>query len=173
MDLQTAINLFIFVLPAYAANALPVLLGGGAPLDLERNFTDKRRIFGNGKTIMGFLGGVFSGICAGGIITYFTVIPFFPDARTQFIAFSLMSLGTMAGDALGSFVKRRLGMGEGKQFILDQLMFLIVALIAAFPFASRSAYSLELLVVLFVATYILHAASNLFANKMGWKKVPW
>jgi len=40
--------LIIFILPAYFANSSPVILGGGAPIDLGRKAWDKKRIFGDG-----------------------------------------------------------------------------------------------------------------------------
>ncbi|MBU0586069.1 CDP-2,3-bis-(O-geranylgeranyl)-sn-glycerol synthase [Candidatus Micrarchaeota archaeon] len=173
MDSGFFINLVIFVLPAYIANALPVLLGGGIAMDFGRKFSDGKRILGNGKTIMGFLGGVVSGICAGGVISYYYLLPFFPDVKTQFICFAFMSLGTMIGDALGSFMKRRMGMDDGKPFVLDQLMFLAVALVFAMPFVSLEVYDIVPLIFLFAMTYFLHLGSNSIANRLGWKKVPW
>lgn len=173
MDVQTALNLLAFVLPAYIANAVPVLLGGGTPMDFGKNFFDKRRIFGDGKTIRGFFAGIFGGIAAGGILSCIYLVPFFPSASVQFLAFALMGLGTMVGDALGSFLKRRLNIAAGKPFVLDQLMFLVVALLFATPFVSQGAYGWEPLVFLFAITYMLHIGSNFVANKLGWKKVPW
>ncbi len=173
MDVQTALELLIFVLPAYLANAIPVLLGGGTAMDFGKKIFDGRRVFGDGKTIRGFFAGIFGGVAAGGVISYFYLSPFFPNVKFQFIAFALMGAGTMVGDALGSFLKRRLGVEAGKPFILDQLMFLVVALLLAMPFASQEAYGFVPLAFLFVITYILHSGSNLIANKLGWKKVPW
>lgn len=173
MDIQTIIELLIFVLPAYVANAVPVLLGGGTPLDFGKNFSDQRRIFGEGKTIMGFLAGIFAGIVTGGIITFIATISIFTNTKMQFLGFTAMAFGTMIGDAFGSFLKRRLGMDIGKPFILDQLMFFIIALLFAVPFVSSSIYTIESLLFLFVMTYIFHIGSNIIANRLGWKKVPW
>ncbi len=173
MDITTAIELLVFIFPAYIANAVPVLLGSGTPMDFRGNFFDGRRVFGDGKTIRGFFAGVFGGIAAGGAISYFYLSPFFPDAKTQFVAFALMALGTITGDALGSFLKRRLNVSPGKPFIMDQLMFLVVALLFAQPFSSPFVYEWEQLAFLFLATYVLHVGSNFAANKFGWKKVPW
>ena len=40
----------------------------------------------------------------------------------------LLGFGALLGDALGSFIKRRMGIGRGKPApILDQIDFLIVA----------------------------------------------
>ncbi len=173
MDAQTVIYLLVFMLPAYVANAIPVLLGGGTPMDFGKNFPDGRRIFGDGKTVRGFFAGVFGGIAAGGIVSLVYLSPFFPTAAVQFAGFALMALGTMIGDALGSFLKRRFGVQPGKPFILDQLMFIVIALLAVHPLASASLFTLEPLLFLFIATYVLHVASNFAANRLGWKKVPW
>ncbi|MFA6036169.1 MAG: CDP-archaeol synthase, partial [Candidatus Micrarchaeia archaeon] len=68
MDL---LSLLLLVLPAYFANSSPVLLGGGAPVDLRRNFSDGRRIFGDGKTWRGLVGGIFVGTLAGVALSLF------------------------------------------------------------------------------------------------------
>lgn len=173
MDALTVISLVIMMIPAYVANSIPVVLGGGAKLDLERKFFDGRRIFGDGKTIRGFFAGVFGGVFAGGIVSQLTVLNFFPDARAQFMCFAAMSLGTMVGDALGSFLKRRFGIEPGKPFIADQLMFLVIALVFAYPFVSGEIYGWQPLAFLFIVTYVLHTGSNFVANKVGLKNVPW
>ena len=49
------IELLILLIPAYIANSSPVLFGGGTPMDMGKNFLDNERIFGEGKTIRGFL----------------------------------------------------------------------------------------------------------------------
>jgi CDP-2,3-bis-(O-geranylgeranyl)-sn-glycerol synthase len=72
MDLLPAIILaFWFILPAYAANGLAVVFGRGnrlnKPLDFGHNFIDKRRIFGDGKTIRGLIGGTAFGTLIGAL----------------------------------------------------------------------------------------------------------
>jgi CDP-diglyceride synthetase len=44
--LETFLLAFWFILPAYAANASPVVFGGGKPIDGGRKFFDGRPIFG-------------------------------------------------------------------------------------------------------------------------------
>ncbi len=173
MNIFTVIELIIFIFPTYIANAIPVILCGDNKLDFGKSFFDGRRILGNGKTVRGFFAGIFGGIVIGGIISYFTVLTFFHDARIQFITFAMMSIGTMIGDAFGSFLKRRIGIEPGKPFILDQLMFLIIALLFAIPFISFVVFEWQSLAFLFIMTYILHTGSNFIANKLGWKSVPW
>ncbi|MBS7287173.1 MAG: CDP-archaeol synthase [Candidatus Freyarchaeota archaeon] len=70
MDPLTLLLLtFWYILPAYTANGLAVIFGRGnrfnVPLDLGRNFIDGRRIFGDGKTLRGFIGGVAAGTMVG------------------------------------------------------------------------------------------------------------
>lgn len=72
MDILPAIVLaFWFILPAYAANGLAVVFGKGSrlnkPLDFGHNFIDKRRIFGDGKTFRGLIGGVAFGTLIGAL----------------------------------------------------------------------------------------------------------
>ncbi|MBI2079643.1 CDP-2,3-bis-(O-geranylgeranyl)-sn-glycerol synthase [Candidatus Micrarchaeota archaeon] len=165
--------LLIFIFPAYVANAVPVVLGGGTYLDLEKNFSDGRRIFGDGKTIRGFVAGVTSGAVMGGILAIALPLSFYSSPQSQFIGSFMLSLGTMVGDALGSFIKRRMNVAPGKPFLLDQLSFLIFALIFVYPFVNSSVFSLYNIVFLFIMTYILHIGMNVIANKAGLKKVPW
>lgn len=42
-------QLLLFILPAYIANATPVLFGGGMPVDFRRKFIDGERLLGDGK----------------------------------------------------------------------------------------------------------------------------
>ena len=52
-------------LPAWIANATPVLGGGGKPIDGGRFYSDGRRILGDGKTIRGFIVGIIFGLLTG------------------------------------------------------------------------------------------------------------
>lgn len=169
-------RLFLFILPAYFANSSPVLLGGGAPIDFGKNFIDGKRIFGNGKTIRGFIAGVACGTLVGIILAY--ILP-----GTQFAIYStsldyvsggfLLSFGTMLGDLAGSFAKRRLSMGQGKpSLVMDQLSFFLFA-IAFSTLAHPLVLSWWGVLFLAVATYFVHQGANVFANKAGLKKVPW
>lgn len=163
----------LFLLPVYIANSSPVVLGGGTPLDLGKSFSDGRRVFGDGKTVRGFVGGVAAGAVAGGIIAFLFPISFFGSAQSQFLAALLMSFGTLLGDAAGSFVKRRLGIGSGKPFFPDLVLFLVFALIFALPFAKADAFTMDKLAFYFALTVILHPLMNMIANRAGLKKVPW
>jgi CDP-2,3-bis-(O-geranylgeranyl)-sn-glycerol synthase len=171
--MQDLLSLILFILPAYIANAVPVVLGGGAYLDLGCKLSDEERILGNGKTIRGFVAGVASGTLAGGILALYLPSPFYASTQMQFIGGFLLSLGTMLGDAIGSFIKRRMKIQPGKQFALDQLSFLIVALVLVYPAVNKSVYEPLGLLLLFVLTYFLHSGTNFIANRLGLKSVPW
>ncbi len=166
-------NLLIFLIPSYIANSSPVVLGGGEPLDLGRKLGDGQRIFGDGKTIRGFVGGVLSGTVSGGIVAIFYHLPFFTDPQTQFIAGFLLAFGTLFGDAVGSFIKRRSKTAPGRPFILDSVSFIFFALLFAYPFTSGTLYALPNLMFFLLLTLIIHPLTNALANKLGLKNVPW
>lgn len=165
--------LLLVLIPIYVANSVPVVLGGGPPLDFNKNFFDGRRLLGDGKTIRGFIAGVICGSLAGVFIADFYHVPFFADKKAQVFGAIALSFGTMIGDSLGSFIKRRAGVGNGKPFLLDTVFFLIVALVFAYPFAAPEMYAPENLLFFFGLTVILHPLTNFFANRAGLKNVPW
>lgn len=170
------VRLFLFILPAYFANSSPVLLGGGKPIDFGKKFIDKKRIFGDGKTILGFVAGIVCGTLVGVLLAYALHGTQFAIYETQLdYAWGgfLLSLGTMLGDLAGSFAKRRLGMPQGKpSLVMDQLSFFLFA-IAFSTLANPQVLSLWGVAFLAVATYFVHKGANIFANRTGLKKVPW
>jgi CDP-2,3-bis-(O-geranylgeranyl)-sn-glycerol synthase len=174
------IRLVLLILPAYFANSTPVLLGGGKPIDGGKKWRDGQRLFGDGKTIRGFLAGVLAGVAVGALEGAFlpgTAWDIYAlgagSAFAYVLAGFLLGLGTMAGDLLGSFIKRRQGISQGKQsVVLDQLMFLAVALLLAYPVAAPI-LTPEAVAFLFVLTYFVHVGANVVANRLGLKKVPW
>jgi len=167
------LDLLLFLIPIYIANSSPVVLGGGTPLDLNVNFLDGKRLLGDSKTIRGFFGGILAGTVAGGIAAIYYHSPFFANSQAQFLGGFILAAGTLLGDAIGSFIKRRFGFAPGKPFVLDTVMFLIIALTLAVPIAKPELYA-PLNIIFFVClTAILHPLTNIFANKVGLKKVPW
>lgn len=167
------ISLILFTLPAYFANAVPVLLGGGTYLDFGKNFSDGERIFGNGKTIRGFFAGVAAGTLISGLLALYSPLEFFQSENAQFLAGFGLSFGTMIGDTLGSFLKRRIRLKPGKPFFPDSLIFLAMALVFAYPFTTQGFYTIFNVGFIAILTVVLHPLSNFIANKVGLKKVPW
>jgi CDP-2,3-bis-(O-geranylgeranyl)-sn-glycerol synthase len=177
--LNTVVFALWFILPAYAANASPVALGGGRPIDGGRKFFDGRPIFGPGKTVRGFAAGVASGVVVGMVLCLLhpfllgnrEPVPGLRPFSPYLLLSSILSLGALTGDLLGSFLKRRLGMARGDPaFLLDQLGFLVFALLFAYPFFQPSR-AMVLFLLLF--TLVLHLGTNILAYKLGMKEEPY
>ena len=189
------IELVLLILPAYFANSVPVLLGGGAPIDGGKKWKDNQRVFGDGKTVRGFFAGVIAGVAVGALEGIFLAGSqwdiyaasgslagigglFAGDAglgagTVYVLAGFLLGCGAMAGDLLGSFIKRRQGLSRGKpSLVMDQLLFLALALLFAYPLAP-GLLTLEAVLFLAVLTYFVHVGANVVANRLGLKKVPW
>jgi CDP-2,3-bis-(O-geranylgeranyl)-sn-glycerol synthase len=153
----------IYIFPAYVANGAPVIFGGGTPLDFKRKL-DGKRIFGDHKTIRGLIAGILSGIIIAGVESAY--LPY------MLLIGVMLSIGTHAGDLLGSFIKRRFNIKSGKSIpFLDQYMFFVFALLFAYPFGNLpNIYGLFFLIIL---TGILHRLTNIGAYSLKLKKVAW
>ncbi len=165
------IAIILFLLPPYVANAVPVIFGGGAPVDFGMSAWDGRRWLGDGKTWKGLIVGIVAGVIVGYAEAGVT-----GNSAFAFLAF-LSSSGAMLGDMLGSFIKRRLNYERGRpSLLMDQLLFIIVALLLPyFILAAMLPQVLlpEAVVLVLVVTYVLHRVMNIIANLLGLKKVPW
>ena len=147
-----------WILPAYAANSMPVLFGGGKPLDFGKKFSDGRRVLGSGKTIRGTVVGFVLGSLVG-------VVGGRPEIGI------LLAAGAIFGDAVASFFKRRLGFERGQPlFVVDQLDFVLGALLFA---SAVEVPRLALLVVILIITPAIHLLANWGAYVFKIKKVPW
>ena len=175
---------FVLTLPAYVANPLAVLWGGGAPMDGGKLWRDGRRALGDGKTWRGFYGGALSGLALGVVLVAVLgtklAAPTFEPIR-HVIAFAAMSFGALAGDILGAFVKRRRGLERGAKapgldqydFLIGAFLFLAVVdpgFLAATYVAGDRVWGLLLVILI---TPALHRAVNLIGYRMGKKKEPW
>jgi CDP-2,3-bis-(O-geranylgeranyl)-sn-glycerol synthase len=155
-----------FIFPAYCANAIPVLAGGGLPIDLGGKFFDGKPIFGKNKTFRGF----FSGLIIGTVVGFAEATIFQEYGSIGYFGF-LLSLGALLGDLAGAFIKRRLGIPPGGLLpIVDQVDFVVGALIFAVPL--RVLY-FQLVLAVLVITPPLHMATNFAAYKLGLKSSPW
>jgi CDP-2,3-bis-(O-geranylgeranyl)-sn-glycerol synthase len=169
--IATMVHALYFFLPAYVANTCACLLGGGKPVDHGRIFIDGRRIFGDGVTIRGSLVGILSGVVAGVLMVYLENLTNSPQGIEKILLAFLLSTGAIAGDAAGSFIKRRLNIVRGAPApVLDQLNFVVGGLL----FASL-VYSikLEAVLVLLILTPIGHLMVNFTGYHLKLKDVPW
>ena len=186
---SAAVGVLWLLLPAYVANAIATIpRGRGPPMDFGRVWSrDGRRVLGPSKTWSGFLFGGFVAMPVG-LLEAWLILLAPPDLRivpqlapTVLAAVpvvALLTFGAMTGDALGSFVKRRLGRESGARTIfLDQLPFVLVPIalgLAAYPGLFVAVFaSWEAVLWLLVYTLGLHAAFNWVGFTAGLKKVPW
>lgn len=158
---------FLYILPAYVANASPILFGGGRALDFGKKLKN-HRIFGPNKTIRGLIAGILAGTLIG-----FGESVFFPVFLPFMLAVGVAeSLGTHFGDLLGSFIKRRFNSEPGKNVaFLDQYLFVIFALAFAYPLGNFP--DTTGVIFILVLTGVLHVALNFIAHKIHLKSVPW
>jgi CDP-2,3-bis-(O-geranylgeranyl)-sn-glycerol synthase len=176
--------------PAMVPNSIAAIVGGGPPMDGGRTWKGKR-ILGPGKTWQGFIGGVAGGTLIGTCQAYgaHTWVPwedeavwwgFGPTPRAYAIVFTL-ALGSLLGDAAGSFYKRRKDLARGEKApLLDQWNFLVGAwaLTAAVHFGwflENFVLGLMWLGPISVLLIVLglHRLTNIIGYKMGQKDVPW
>ena len=174
---QLLFNSFVYILPAYVANAAACVFGGGTPVDLGRYFLDGRRILGDGVTYRGFLFGLISGCITAtfeGILLNLHMIgipEFYYNLSKWIFAGFLLSSGALFGDMIGSFIKRRLGIERGKPApLLDQLDFVIFAILFAYPFAP---ITLDMVVIILIITPVIHLSGNIVAYLLGIKSIWW
>lgn len=169
-----------FILPAYFSNGGALAFGGGLPLDFGKTDSKGNRWIGDGVTWRGLIAGTIIGMITGAVqgyiapmiipeISQYLITPIITDVNSGILIGFLLGFGALVGDALGSFLKRRLGIGRGKPApILDQLDFIIVALI----FVS---FVVELnwifVVMSIILTLIIHLIANGGAYLLGLKDV--
>lgn len=165
-----------FILPAYFASASAVVFGKFSkfsfPIDLNKNYIDGNRIFGDNKTIVGFVGGVLTGTFVSYIqyvveISFNVNFVYFMDVLLGF----LIAFGAMFGDLCNSFLKRRLNKKPGEKFFpLDQLNLLFGALIFV---ALIKIPSIAAIIFLIFFTIIMHLLWNYIGFKLKLKNVSW
>jgi CDP-2,3-bis-(O-geranylgeranyl)-sn-glycerol synthase len=185
----SALAVLWVLLPAYVANAFATLpKGRGPPMDFGRSWArDGRRVLGPSKTWSGFLVAGFGAIPIGLLEAWLILLAppnlalvpqFAPTVLAAVPVVALLTFGAMTGDALGSFVKRRLGRTSGtRTFLLDQLPFVLVPIAvgaALYPGLFVETFgNLPGVFWLLVYTLGLHALFNYIGYWVGLKKVPW
>ena len=169
-----------FILPAYFSNGGALAFGGGTPVDFGKCDSKGNRWIGDGVTWRGMIAGTIIGIITGAVqgyiapmilpeITPYLITPIITDVNSGILIGFLLGFGALLGDALGSFLKRRLGIGRGKPApILDQLDFIIVAVILVTPVVN---VNWIFIVIAIVLTLIIHLIANTCAYLLGIKDV--
>ena len=153
----------LFIGPSYVANAAPLLLGGGAPLDGGKNFFDGQRILGAHKTLRG----LFAGIIAGALVG----LAESPVSSHLLLGGFMIALGTVLGDLLEAFFKRRIRVKPGNPLpIVDQLDFVFGGLLLGRVFFPMNLLSILLVILV---TPPIHLGTNYGAYLLGIKRTRW
>ena len=144
---QAVLQILYFFLPAYLANATPVLIRPwfsflAIPIDGGKTFRGKRYL-GDHKTWRGLLAGIVVGTIAyelqrlvseTGYSRDFALIEY---AAHPLLPGMLMGLGAGVGDLVKSFLKRRIDIEPGASWpVFDQLDFFIGAYLFVAPIAA-------------------------------------
>lgn len=160
------------VLPAYIANAAPVVLARfyrkpRRPLDRGLVFVDGRRVLGDHKTVEG----TCAAIAAGLAVSIAQAIV--ENSIDALLRGGVLTIGAVLGDLAGAFVKRRLGLRPGAPApLLDQLAFLYVALTLV-VLTGLCSLGWDDFALLTILTLVLHILSNAAAYMLHLKSVPW
>jgi len=165
-----------FMFPAYMANAVPNFLPHfkmgrvlDSPIDLGRKLFGVR-IFGNNKTVKGVLFGTLFGVVTG-LSQYYLANAFGYSLYEALIIGFLLGFGALVGDAVKSFIKRRVGIKPGAPFpVFDQIDFAIGAL---FFVSIAVDFSWKFLAVILIISPILPVIANIIAYFLKIKKVWW
>jgi hypothetical protein len=120
-DLMLGLRLLVLLAVANTAPLVAKRILGARwnwPLDGGHNFVDGRPLLGPSKTIRGALAALM------------TCVLVAPAVGLPLVAGALLAAGAMTGDALSSFIKRRLGIpSSGQAFGLDQVPEALVPLL--------------------------------------------
>jgi CDP-2,3-bis-(O-geranylgeranyl)-sn-glycerol synthase len=164
-----------FIFPAYVANAIPVILGGGRPIDAGKKLFNGKPILGSHKTIRGFVAGIIAGTLAStaeNLLLQFGGLSdlSFPFDFSVWLGF-VVSCGALFGDLVHSFFKRRVGMTEGSPLpVADQLDFVVGAILFSFLVSPPPMLTI---IIIFTITFPAHLLTNFLAYLVGFKKTPW
>ena len=166
------------MLPAYLPNPVAALFGGGTPIDLGRNFSDGKRIFGDGKTFRGLIIGILAGIGIG--LVQIQVVGAFGWENLPehtYMSITLLATGALLGDLCKSFFKRRLGKERGAKWPVADMYDLVAgALLMVLIFDSAWLFAnmtLLIFILILILTPILHRAVNIIGYHFRVKEVPW
>lgn len=172
------------MIPAYFANGSALVFGGGMPMDFGKNAWDGRRLIGDGCTWRGTIGGGLLGMIVGGLqglladmgiatnlfsisANYITIVS--GHVPQGLLIGFLLGFGALIGDAVGSFIKRRLNFERGKPVpLLDQLDFVVFALLFVSLVINLT---WEVIFTTLFLSIFFHLGANIFAYLINLKDV--
>ncbi|MEM1651298.1 MAG: CDP-2,3-bis-(O-geranylgeranyl)-sn-glycerol synthase [Sulfolobales archaeon] len=168
----------LFLMPAFVANASPLVtksfLKKRHPVDFGKNFIDGRRIFGDNKSWEGVIIGILVGTAVGTALT-----PLYGCHYIKLVVAGFMQgVGSMIGDLVNSFLKRRLGINPGGPLpFLDQTSFIVTSLLILKSVRIDKLVGLDLglvdMAIIVGIALVLHPLTNYIAYLLGLKEVPY
>ncbi len=166
------------MLPAYVPNPVAALCGGGTPVDLGKNFSDGKRIFGDGKTYRGLIIGIAAGTGTGLVQIWLSGIYGWGAIPVHtFTSIILLSAGALLGDLIKSFFKRRFGKERGAKWpVADQYDLVAGAFLCLLAFDPGWLFTnvtLPIFILILILTPVLHRAVNIIGYHIKVKEVPW
>ena len=170
-------SIYLFV-PSYLGNMFPVIFARYRVLEFLNIPVDKK-LFGNHKTIRGFVVGVGIALIIGVLQYLIYNVPFFNDISmlnysslyTALVSSFLLGFGALFGDLMKSFFKRRLKITPGDSWpLMDQIDYVIGALLFIYPFFRISYIHLAIILAFSV---VAHPLVNVIAYKLKIKSVWW
>ncbi len=175
-----AVQALFYAIPIFAANMAPVLVKRlpflGQPIDGGRLWRGKP-ILGSHKTWRGLIFGCLAAIIAIYLQALYVDLHGPALALIQYNLLPLawlgflMGFGALAGDAIKSFFKRRVGIAAGKSWpVFDQLDFIVGGLLAS---SLVVAPSWSVVLWLLVLTPFGHLLINVIAYRLHLKEVPY
>lgn len=163
------------MIPAYVPNPAAVVFGGGTPIDFGKNFSDNRRIFGDGKTFRGLFGGILTGVAVGFLLM--AIEGYMGWSIHTALSVVLLAVGALLGDLVKSFFKRRFNKERGEEWLIADQYDLVVGafvllVIFDLPWVLEQISPL-VAVWIVIITPLLHRAVNIIGYLAGVKDVPW
>jgi CDP-2,3-bis-(O-geranylgeranyl)-sn-glycerol synthase len=155
--------------PAFIANILPVIAAHQRMLPILSGPVHER-LLGSHKTWRGFIVGTVGGGVAA-LVQWFVFAPHLPSMWYALLFGLVAGFGALLGDAVKSFVKRRIGIAPGKPLIpFDYIDYMVGFLVCTYPLYQWSV--VEGLVVV-GAALVLNPLTNMFGYWTGLKSTYW
>jgi CDP-2,3-bis-(O-geranylgeranyl)-sn-glycerol synthase len=171
--MMLAAILYLFA-PAFIANAAPIPLVS-VPWIARRNAPMWEAGLGSHKTWVGFIGGGIAGMLTAALQYALRGVPPFASHTFPYLNLTdalliggLLGFGALSGDALKSFLKRRLGIRPGGALpVWDGIDHILGSLLFLAPIYVPPLYGIF---VLLAIGPVLSLAANIFSYTIGWKE---
>ena len=173
------VEVFLIFLPAFLANASPVV-AKNIPGIRRLSWPINAKLLGKNKTVRGLVTGIIVGILTGIILYllrygFIEYLPSYTDIYNLYssligaiIVGGILATGALVGDIVKSFVKRRLGKKPGTMFQpWDGIDYMVGAMIFILPWYQVSFFEC---LFLLIAWPLLSLLMNTIAYSIGWKE---